>query len=108
MVNILGVAFPLQQIQEAMLETGGTVVAQLDLVNALERERKRIESSGKRCDTLALSKIPGVYFVPKKFTVHSGVPGTPIFDVGGRESRRCLWFAVNRGFRGASMPRRSD
>jgi hypothetical protein len=101
-VNVLGVAFPVEQIREAMLETGGVVVAQAELVAELEKIRRGSEAqTGKPCTSIAIEAIPGTVFYPKHFKVHAGIPGTPTFDTGGRESRTCLYFAARKLYSGA-------
>lgn len=109
LVNILGVAFRADEIKAAMAETGGVVVAQQALVSELERVRRESElNTGQRCSLITIESIPGIFFVPRHFKVHTGIPGTPTFDIKGRPSRICLYFAVRRAYRGAGVPSRSD
>jgi hypothetical protein len=74
-----------------MLETGGIVVSDPDLITELDRAMAS-RSSEKIPDVLVVEAIPATWFIPMRIMLHRFV-GDP-----GRGSDSFLYFAVKRTF----------
>ena len=100
-VSVRGVMFPEKVIRSAMLETGGNVVSQDDINAELDKAvlAYQVNKGTKELPkALIIEAFPGIMFVPRRVRLHHGVPGTASFDVGGKESWLCLFFAVKRKY----------
>lgn len=69
-VQIRGIKFPVDQIRAAMIETGGIVVANKELNDALDRALyNHVRVKDKAPTMLIIESEPGMVFIPKKVTV---------------------------------------
>ena len=101
MVHIGRFSFPIDIIRDAMLETGGILVVQNELIAALDRARIAARETGKEAKLLTLSHLPMVYFVPKRIVRNVAPPGQ--LEYKHIQTESYLYFAVKRGYRGASL-----
>lgn len=93
-VRVRGIAFPVDEIRAAMLETGGVVVSDRELNMRLDKAIHEHLARGKGEPDMLFAEVePGYYFVPKKIRIHRGR-----FDVRGTESQFYLYFAVPRKY----------
>ena len=93
-VRLRGIAFPIDCIRAAMLETGGIVVSDENINRELDRavtmHRMR---TGKEPEMFLVEAIPATWFIPKKITVHRAT-----HDIVGTKTDACLYFAVSKKF----------
>jgi hypothetical protein len=92
-IKVRGVRFPIDCIRAAMLETGGKVVSDPNINNALDIAAiEHRAKTGKEPEQLIIEAIPATVFIPKKITLHR-FRGDP-----GEKTRACLYFAVEKRF----------
>ena len=92
-IKLRGIAFPIDCIRQAMLETGGSVVSDDEINRALDTAMYQVIASGKKPEVLYIESIPTVAFIPKRIKVHFGLN-----DSGGQDSGMHLYFAVPKRF----------
>jgi len=90
-VQVRGIAFPVDCIHAAMIETGGTVVANKDLNARLDRAMyEYIENKGKVPDLFIVESEPGIEFIPRRINLHASMSNTDM------ETSIYLYFAKSR------------
>jgi hypothetical protein len=92
-IKLRGIAFPVDCIRQAMLETGGSVVSDEEINRALDIAMYEVITSGKKPEALYIESIPAVAFIPKRVKVHLGLT-----DSSGQDSGMHLYFAVPKRF----------
>lgn len=92
-IKLRGIAFPVDCIRAAMLETGGIVVSDDEINKVLDRALYATTADGKRPEMLTIEAIPAVVFIPKKIKVYHGLS-----DTTGTDTDMYLYFAVQKRF----------
>lgn len=93
-VILRGLKFPVGIIKEGMLETGGTVVSDDGINEALDKAMKYHEAmKGGIPEHLIIEAIPATVFIPRRINVRRS-----IFEPVGQLTNLYLYFAKPRIF----------
>lgn len=99
-IGVRGIRFKADFIRAAMLETGGVLVVDKDIMEALDRGMAaHFADKGPDAElpaSLVIEAIPAIRFVPRRIRLH-GSPGV-FWNQAGERTNAVLYFAVKRIF----------